>query len=128
MSAATRAAVVALVIAFGAAAPARAAAPIDVATFLAKVAALKAKGPLALMSSDVGLLKREGQAAGEALRTEGRQRAANGQPPLYCPPQGKASIGSNELIAGLQRIPPAQRGMSLKDGMRRVLIAQYPCR
>ena len=128
MSGTIAAAVVAAGLILSAAAPAWAASPIDVATFLGKVKALKAKGPLALMSSDVGLLKREGQAAGEALRAERRQRAANGQPALYCPPEGKASMGSNELIAGLEKIPAAQRGMSLKDGMRRVLIARYPCR
>ena len=40
----------------------------SVATFLAKVDALKAKGPMALFSSDIGLLKNEAYAAGRAYR------------------------------------------------------------
>ena len=45
---------------------AAAAGDMSVATFLAKADALKAKGPLALLSSDIKLLQGEGQAAGAA--------------------------------------------------------------
>ena len=123
MSRAARAA--ALVVAATVATPAAA---MDVATFLAKANALKAKGPMALFSSDLKLLKREGEAVGAQLRADRKARAAVGKPPLYCPPEGAARMGSTEVVDGLAAIPPAERGMSLKDGFVRVLQRKYPCR
>ncbi|KQM62756.1 hypothetical protein ASE75_14155 [Sphingomonas sp. Leaf17] len=106
------------------ASPANAA--MDVNTFLTKVAALKAKGMRALFSSDIGLLKREAGAAVTQIDAEKKARAKAGQPPLYCSPEGK-KMSSDEMIAGLQEIPAAQRGMSLKDGFLRVIARRNPC-
>lgn len=100
----------------------------DVATFLAKADALKAKGPMALFSSDIGLLKGEAKKASEAYLADKAARAAAGKPPNACPPPGEAKMGSDEFLASLRMIPPAQRGISLTDGMARVLRHKYPCR
>ena len=107
-----------------AAAPASAA--MDVATFLAKATALKSKGPLALLSSDMGLLKREGAAAAQELRAERNAAKAAGSKPAFCPPD-KGAMSGMEMVAALSKIPPAQRGISLTDGFRRVLAQRYPC-
>ena len=107
------------------ASPANAA--MDVNTFLSKVAALKAKGLGALFSSDIGLLKREAGVAVAQIDAEKKARVKAGQPPLYCSPEGK-KMSSDDMIAGLQEIPAAQRGMSLKDGFLRVIAKRNPCR
>ena len=108
----------------GLAAPATAAISVD--TFLAKIAGLKAKGPLALFSGDIGLLKRESQAAIASMDADKRARLAAGVPPLHCAP-AKSKMTANEMIAGLQSIPPQERRISLKDGFTRVIIRKYPC-
>ena len=114
----------ALVLTLGLAAPAAAA--MDVATFLTKVTALKARGIGALFSSDVGLLKRESAAAVTSIAAEQKARKATGRPLLYCAPD-KNRMTADEMIAGLERIPPAQRTMPLRDGFVRVIAARHPC-
>jgi hypothetical protein len=100
---------------------------ITVDTFLTKVTALKKKGLFALASPDVGLLKREAGAAITAIQQDKAARKASGRPLLYCAPDSAQKMSSNEMIAGLSRIPAAQRGMNLRDGFVRVLAAKYPC-
>lgn len=101
-----------------------------VAVFLQKADALKARGMMAMFSSDIGLLKGEVQGAGRALRAEveGAQRA--GRPPAFCPPpRGQARMNANELLAYFRAIPPAQRQrMEVRDAMRGMMIRRYPCR
>ena len=53
-----------------------------VSTFLAKADALKAKGPLALFSSDIGVLKKEVEAAAVSYR--GDRKAAIASLRLRC--------------------------------------------
>ena len=103
-----------------------ASAAITVETFLAKIAGLKAKGPLALFSGDIGLLKRESAAAVEGMAADKKARKAAGKPPLYCAPE-KTNMSANEMIAGLKAIPPAERRISLQDGFIRVIARKYPC-
>src|SRR5215218_9625588 len=79
-----------------------------VSTFLAKAEALQSKGPLALLSSDIGVLKREVAAAIVSLRGERLAAEAAGHKPAYCPP-GKSSMNSKELLAGMRAIPAADR-------------------
>ena len=104
-----------------------AAAAMDVNTFLAKVTALKAKGPMALFSSDYGLLKREAGVATVQISADKKARAAAHQPPLYCAADDQR-MSAGEMIADLSAIPPAERGMSLRDGFLRVIENCYPCR
>lgn len=100
----------------------------DVATFLAKADALKAKGPMALFSSDIGVLKGEAKKATDAYLANKAARAAAGKPPIVCAPPGARKMGSDEFLTSLRAIPPAQRSISLTEGMTRVLQRKYPCR
>ena len=104
-------------------------APMSVQTFLTKVEALKAKGMMAMFSPDIKLIKTEVTIAAAQLKAEKEAREAAGKPPLACPPkaEGKNKMGSDEFLAAMKAIPPAQRGMSLKDGLSRVIVAKYPC-
>ncbi|MFC3579794.1 hypothetical protein [Sphingomonas hylomeconis] len=112
-----------------AAATAQVRAPMSVQTFLSKVEALKAKGMMAMFSPDVKLLKAEMATVAAQLQAEKKAREAAGKPPLACPPKsdGKNKMGSEEFLTALRTIPPAQRGMSMKDGLSRVIVAKYPC-
>lgn len=103
-----------------------AAAAISVETFLAKVAGLKAKGPLALFSGDIGVLKRESATAIAGITADKKARAAAGKPPLYCA-SDQTRMSASEMIAGLQAIPPRERHISLQDGFTRVIARKYPC-
>jgi hypothetical protein len=64
-----------------------------VSTFLAKADALKAKGPLALFSSDIGVLKKEVEAAAVSYRSDRKAAQAAGQRPEVCPTD-KFKLGS----------------------------------
>ena len=98
------------------------------ATFLAKADALKAKGPLALLSGDIGKLKAEAMAAGNAYREQYRADKAAGRPTQSCPPKG-GSINSNQLIAHLRTYAPAQRQRTtMKVAIADYMAKTYPCR
>lgn len=100
---------------------------IPASAFLAKADALMAKGPMALFSSDVGLLKTEAARAGAELKAERLALVAQHKLTTYCPP-AKSSISSDELIKGLHRIPAADLAkMQFKDAFRNVLAQKYPC-
>lgn len=97
--------------------------------FLQKAEALQRKGPLALLSSDLSVLKNEVRAATEALRAERLAAKRAGRPQAYCPTQEGGSMNSDELLAALRQIPPAQRAhMDVKDGVRVMLARKFPCR
>ena len=97
-----------------------------ISTFLSKAEALKKKGPLALFSSDIGLLKSEVQNSATAVRTEQIAAKKAGRKLPYCLPE-KASFNSNELLAHFHSIPPAQRGMSVQAGFASLVRKKYPC-
>lgn len=99
----------------------------NVATFLAKAEALQKKGPMALLSKDIGVLKREVVGSGKLLKAEREAATKAGRTPAYCPPP-KASFNSNELLAHLRAIPPQQRGMSIKDAFSGMMRKKYSCR
>jgi hypothetical protein len=99
-----------------------------VSTFLAKADALKAKGPFALLSSDVGALKTEVQAAALAYRTERKAREAAGGKPEVCPPAKGLGIDSDEMTASFRTIPPAQRATTtVKQAWIGFIKRKYPC-
>ena len=99
-----------------------------VPTFLAKADALEKKGPLALFSSDIGLLKKEVMQSAKELRAERLAGRATGRKPAYCPPERAASLGSSEVLAHFRSIPTAQAArMRVKDAMRSMLVKKYPC-
>ena len=110
------------------AAPAQA--EMSVATFITKADALEAKGILAIGSSDIGLLKAEIKTAGTAYRTDLAANRAGGKAPHSCPPpQGKAKIGSDELLAHMRTYPAQQRvQVSVKSAFYAMMKKRYPCR
>lgn len=108
--------------------PATANAAMDVATFLAKADALKAKGVRALFSSDLKVIKSEIATASAQLQAEKAARDKAGLPPRSCPPKG-AKMGAEDFMAQMRAIPAAQqRTMPLKDGILWVAQRKYPCR
>ena len=101
----------------------------SVAEFLAKANALKAKGFLALGSPDIKLLRTEVERASDAYRADLATTRVAGRPAHSCPPpKGKAKIGSKELIAEFEAIPPAQRGVSVKSAFYAMMKKRFPCR
>lgn len=100
-----------------------------VAQFLARVAALKAQGIAAMMSPEVGRLRREMKVVTDAYRADVQAARAAGRGFSSCPPpRGRASMTSDELIAEFERFPAAERSrMSVKDGFYRVMARRYPC-
>ncbi|NLS29225.1 hypothetical protein S2M10_42460 [Sphingomonas sp. S2M10] len=101
----------------------------SVADFLAKVNALKAKGAMAMFSPDIGVLKREVEGASDAYRADLAAAAAAGRKPGSCPPpKGKTKVGSTELIAAFEKIPPAQRGISVKAAFAAMMEQRFPCK
>jgi hypothetical protein len=112
---------------FAAVPAAAAAGDMSVATFLAKADALKAKGMMALMSSDIGTLRDEASAAGRAYRAKLVADKAAGRAPESCPPP-KSSLGSDVLIAHLRSYPEAQRTrLTMKAAMANLLRKTFPC-
>ena len=99
----------------------------SVATFLTKADALKAKGPMALFSSDMSLLKNEGMAAGAAYKSRLGQERAAGRP-SSCPPAG-VKVDSDKLISFLRSYPePARPRTSMKMAIADYFTRTYPCR
>jgi hypothetical protein len=110
-----------------AAVPATALQAMPVSQFLTKADALEKKGAMALFSSDIKLLKKEVTDAAAQLREERATAQRAGRKPAYCPPAGKGSLDSKELLAYLRSIPPARRGMQVRDGLRGLFARKYPC-
>ena len=99
-----------------------------VPTFLAKASVLEKKGPLALFSSDIGLLKKEVTESVKQLRSERLAAKAAGRKPAYCPPEGSGSMGSAELLAHFRSIPASEAArMRVKDALLRLLAKKHPC-
>ncbi|MDE2435945.1 MAG: hypothetical protein KGM49_06775 [Sphingomonadales bacterium] len=99
----------------------------SVGTFLDRVAALKARGAMALFSSDVGMLRREATAAGQAytarLATERAQHR-----PSSCPPQG-ARPSQDQWLSHLGTYSSAARASTnLRVAMADYFIKTWPCR
>ena len=99
----------------------------DVATFLAKADGLRAKGPLALFSSDLTVLKTEGMAAGKNLRNERLAQIAAGKRPDYCAPAG-SRMGQDEFMNAMLAVPSADRPRtSVQAAMKAYFVRKFPC-
>lgn len=101
-----------------------------VAEFLARAEALKAKGMMAMMSSDLPVIRGEMQAATTAYRTDVDAARAKGRTDLGCPPpKGQAKISSDTIMADLAAIPkPLQAKLTVKAALYDVMRKRYPCR
>ncbi len=100
-----------------------ASAEMSVGTFVAKADALKKKGVMAMMSSDVGLLKKEMAGVTSAYRNSIKAARADGKPPHSCPP-AKGSMNSDELIAHFRTLPA---NTAIKTGFYELMKRKYPC-
>lgn len=107
-----------------------AASAMTVAEFLARANALKAKGMMAMMSSDLPVVRGEMQAATTAYRTEVDAARAKGRTDLGCPPpKGQAKLSSDIIMADLAAIPkPTQARMTVKAALYDVMRKRYPCK
>lgn len=107
-----------------------AASSMTVAEFLARANALKAKGMMAMMSSDLPVIRGEMQAATTAYRTDVDAARAKGRTDLGCPPpKGQARMSSDTIMADLAAIPkPAQARMTVKAALYDVMRKRYPCK
>lgn len=104
-----------------------AAGDMSVAAFLAKADALKAKGPMALFSSDIAVLKAEGQAAGTAYKAQLDAERKAGHPGS-CPPKG-TRIAGDDLMAQMRAYPSAARSkITVKTAMVDMFRAKFPCK
>jgi hypothetical protein len=101
----------------------------SVAQFLAKAKALQAQGALAILSPDAELLKREVASIRAAYTADLRAARAAGKTPHSCPPEtGKPRISPRQMLAELEKIPKAKRGMSMKAAVYAYMKREYPCR
>ena len=92
------------------------------AEFLAKADALKAKGVLAVFSSDLSLLKTEFLNAGKAWRSQAHR-------PNACPPPGPLPADSDMIYDLVAAVPPQQRATtSATEAIIAGLNRKYPCR
>jgi hypothetical protein len=92
--------------------------------FLAKADALKAKGMMAIFSSDLGVLKAEFTADAQAWRA---QVTPAGRPPNACPPAA-VRMSDEEIYALVAAVPPAQRATtSTRDAVIAGLNRRFPC-
>lgn len=99
-----------------------------VADFLVRADALKAKGAMALFSSDIRLLKNEVVGAAGQLRAERLAAVQAGRRPAYCPPAKGGGMNSDELLSAFRALPADQRArMQVKDGLRLHMARKHPC-
>jgi hypothetical protein len=100
------------------------AAPMTVAQFLAKAKTVQARGMLAVGSADLKALQDEILRVARAYRASPASR-----PPQSCPPPpGKSKMTAQQLIAELERIPAAQRNMSMDAAFAAIMKRNYPCK
>ena len=99
----------------------------NVATFVAKADALKAKGAMAMFSSDLSLLTSEGRAAGAAYHARLDAERAAGHP-SSCPAKG-TKVNSDQLMGFLAKYPaPARAHITMRAAMADYFIHTYPCK
>jgi hypothetical protein len=99
-----------------------------VAQFLAKAKALQARGALGLLSPDAELLKHEVASIRAAYTADLHAARAAGKTPHSCPPEtGKPRLNPKQMLAELEKIPVAKRGMSMKAAVYAYMKRTYPC-
>jgi hypothetical protein len=97
-----------------------------VSTFLAKADALKKKGPLALFSGDIKVLKREINGSAKAYGAEIGAAKKTNSPQHSCPPKS-IKLSPGDILGHFNSIPPAQRNMSVKTAFYGMMKKRYPC-
>lgn len=94
--------------------------------FVAKADKLKAQGMMAMMSPDVGLLRDEMKAVGQAWRADVDAARLKGDKRFGCPPpKGQSRMKADELITAFRAMPP---GTPVKTAFYRHMAQRFPCR
>jgi hypothetical protein len=94
--------------------------------FVAKADKLKAQGMMAMMSSDIGLLRNEMKAVGTAWRADVDAAQARGDKRFGCPPpKGQVKMDPGQLVTAFRAVPPAT---PVKIAFYRHMAQTYPCR
>lgn len=103
--------------------------PMTVADFIARTNALRAMGAAAAESPELQQLKAEIAAVIAAYRADLTAASRAGEPPHSCPPpRGRTGMTSTDLIREFNAIPPADRGISVKDAFYVIMKKRYPCK
>jgi hypothetical protein len=99
-------------------------------TFHQRATKLKKKGAMAIFSrGEIKTLMNEGQAAGKRARERRLAAIKAGNPPRYCPPEGRNSMNSDEFMQRLAAIPAADRTkIDMTEATIRILATKYPCK
>lgn len=98
--------------------------------FLTKTEALQARGALALLSSDLGVLREEVTASSSSYRARLAADRAAGRSAQSCPPpEGSASIKSDELVRHMRTYPRERRtALTVREAIWDLMLRRYPCR
>jgi hypothetical protein len=95
--------------------------------FLKKADALRARGPIALLSPDLKRLQAAAENAGDELHKEHAAELAAGGRKDYCSP-ASTYLRPRELLQGLHAIPATKlEHMDIKQAMRAIFERNYPC-
>lgn len=98
----------------------------SVAMFIAKAEALRAKGAMALFSSDYGMLKSEITGSAQAFRRQIKAEGASGKPSA-CPPE-RAALTSDDIMAHMRGYPAAARArIQVSDAVADLFRKRFPC-
>lgn len=98
--------------------------------FLVKAYALKSKGPLALFSSDLKVVRTEIKAVATSYRADLRAERTTGRAPHSCPPpegSDAAKIKPTDFLAELEKVPPSRRHISMKTAFYQIMKRRWPC-
>lgn len=118
-----------LVVALGALMVSSGASAMPVSTFLAKAAALKAKGPLAIFSGDLKLLTNQVKADAGKIREERLAAKAAGKPTAFCPPESGTKLTDKDILAAMEAVPASERARTdTRLALRNFLARRHPCR
>lgn len=101
---------------------------INAQAFLARAETLIAKGPFALLSTDLKRLQAIVEDNGDIIHDDMIAARISHSRPQYCPPAKHEYIGARELITGLRAMPRSEREqIDLQTAMRRILAKLHPC-
>ena len=98
-------------------------------TFLEKADRLEKRGPLALFSDDLDILKSEVEASARQYRARIAADREAGRSPHSCPPErGGAKLGSDELLRHFRSYPASRRtSLTVRQGFFDLMASRFPC-
>ena len=105
-----------------------AASAMRVSTFLTKADRLQKRGPLALFSGDLKLLKTQITRDASELRAENKAAEAAGRRKAYCTPAKGVQLSDRDILSVMRAVPPAQRATTTtKAALRAYFARRFPC-